>query len=306
MRETERLQRYSERSRSEIPLSDGNQKVVAALLQKDGFIVDMDGVLYDGGEPIEGSRQFLTWLLQSGKRFLLLTNSSGWLPIELSRKIKRVMRLDIPEQHFYTSGQSTARWLGRQDDREKTAYVIGDPGLVNALYEEGFTMDDNSPSFVVVGETRSYHYDQLVTAINLVRKGASFIATNPDLFDKKEHRPTYSELGIRIPTSIIPACGTLCAPITAATGIKPFFLGKPNPLMMRIALDKLGVPREQALVIGDRMDTDILAGVESEIDTVLVLSGVTESAADLFPYAFRPKYYFKNLGSLTPPSSPVS
>src|SRR3989338_2682304 len=161
-------------------------------------------------------------------------------------------------------------------------------------------MDDNSPTYVVVGETRNYHYENLVTAINLIRKGSSFIATNPDLFDKKEHRIVYDHLGQRIPTSILPACGTLTSPITAATGIKPFCLGKPNPLMIRTALNKLGVPREKSLVIGDRMDTDILAGVESEIDTALVLTGVTETLFDLYPYAFRPKYYFKNLAGLIP------
>ena len=282
----------------EIVTNDSDPLILEEISKKEGFIIDMDGCIYDGGVAIEGAAAFLQWLLDSQKRFLLLTNSSGWLPAELSAKVRRIMGVHVPCDNFYTSGQSTARWLGRQEDRDKTAYVIGDPGLVNALYEEGFTMDDNSPTYVVVGETRNYHYEHLVTAINLIRKGSSFIATNPDLFDKKEHRPSFDALGQRIPTAILPACGTLTAPITAATGIRPFCLGKPNPLMIRTALTKLEVPREKSIVIGDRMDTDILAGVESEIDTALVLTGVTESKADLYPYAFRPKYYFKSLGSM--------
>jgi len=278
--------------------------VIREIQKKDGFIVDMDGVLYDGGAAIPGAREFLTWLQKSGKRFLLLTNSSDKLPIELSRKINRITGLQIGPENFYTSALSTARWLGAQTDREKTAYVIGDPGLVQALYEEGFAMDDVSPSFVVVGETKSLNYEMMATAINLVRKGASFVATNLDFFDKMFHNngpPAPSGSTVKLPINVVPSTGTIAAPIAAATGVKPFFLGKPNPLMMRIALQRLGVPRENAIVIGDRMDTDILAGVESEIDTILVLSGVTDSVSDLHPYAYRPKYYFSSLGQLLLP-----
>jgi len=162
-----------------------------------------------------------------------------------------------------------------------SAYVIGEPGLLNALYGVGFSMNDVDPDYVVVGESRSYSFEKIERAIALIRKGARLIGTNPDLTGPTE-------------TGIMPACGSLCAPIELSTGTKAYYVGKPNPLMMRHALKRLGSQREETAIIGDRMDTDIIAGIETEIETVLVLSGVTaEKDISLFPY--RPKHIFSGI-----------
>ncbi len=252
------------------------------LRAKEGFICDMDGVIYHGNQLLPGVREFIDWLYRNNKRFLFLTNSSERSPRELQQKLGR-LGLDVPEEHFYTSALATAMFLDSQRPG-CSAYVIGEPGLINALYNVGITMNEVNPDYVVLGDTHSYSYDKLERAIQLVRKGARLIGANPDLTGPIEG-------------GIAPATKALIAPIELATGRTAYFVGKPNPLMMRHALKILGTSREQTAIIGDRMDTDIVAGIESEIETVLVLSGVTErETVDLFPY--RPRYILSGVGDI--------
>lgn len=253
-----------------------------ALRDKKGFICDMDGVIYHGNKIIPNVKEFVEWLENNGKQYLFLTNGSGRSPRELAEKLKR-MGLDVGEEHFYTSAQATASFLAGQCPGG-SAYVIGEPGLTYALYEAGFSMNDINPDYVVFGATKSLNYEQIEKASRLVMNGAKLIGTNSDLTDPSEQ-------------GIIPACRALISPIEMTTGKKAYFMGKPNPLMMRHGLKKLGCHRVEAAIIGDRMDTDIIAGIETEIDTVLVLSGVTQIAdIDKFPY--RPKYVLRDVGEI--------
>ncbi len=252
------------------------------LRQRKGFICDMDGVIYRGNQLLPGVREFVGWLNAHEKRFLFLTNSSERSPKELRQKLLR-MGLDISEEHFYTSALATAAFLSKQAPG-CTAYVIGAPGLVNALYDVGITMNDVDPDYVVVGETATYNYEMIAKAVRLVLGGARLIATNSDLTG-----PT--ELGIA------PACRSLVAPIELATGKTAYFMGKPNPLMMRTGLRLLGVHSEEAAMVGDRMDTDMIAGLESGLTTVLVLSGCT-SRAEVDDYPYRPNYILDGVGQI--------
>ncbi|MDR2657978.1 MAG: HAD-IIA family hydrolase [Oscillospiraceae bacterium] len=265
-------------------MPDATKQGLATLRAKQGFICDMDGVIYHGNRLLDGVERFVDWMVREDKRFLFLTNSSERAPKELQAKLGR-MGLTVNENHFYTSALATASFL-RSQAPGATLYVIGEPGLVGALYEAGFTMNDVSPDYVVVGETRAYSFEKIEHAIGLVLGGAKLIATNPDLTGPSER-------------GIIPACRALVAPIELASGRAAYYVGKPNPLMMRHAIKRLGVPVDQTVIIGDRMDTDIIAGIESEIDTVLVLSGVTarERVKD-FPY--RPHYIFGGVGGIPP------
>ncbi|MBE6541294.1 MAG: HAD family hydrolase [Ruminococcaceae bacterium] len=252
------------------------------LHDKSAFICDMDGVIYHGNRLLPGVHEFLEWIKKNDKKFLFLTNSSERSPRELSAKLNR-LGLDVGEEHFYTSALATASFLSTQCPGG-SAYVIGEPGLVNALYDVGFTMNDYNPDYVVLGETRSINYEKIEHAVSLVQKGAKLIGTNPDLTGPTD-------------TGIVPACRALISPITLTTGTEAYFVGKPNPLMMRHALKKLGVSRRDAAIIGDRMDTDIIAGIESELDTVLVLSGVTDlETIKRFPY--RPLYVMNGVGDI--------
>lgn len=241
------------------------------LRAKKAFICDMDGVIYHGNRLLPGAKEFVGWLAQQGKRYLFLTNASERSPRELHQKLAR-LQIEVPVENFYTSAQATASFLASQRPRG-SAYVIGEAGLTNALYEEGFSMNDVNPDYVVVGDTHSYSYARVEKAVQLVLAGARLIGTNPDVTGPAEG-------------GIVPSTGALVAPIELATNRKAYFVGKPNPLMMRHALKRLACRREEAVIIGDRMDTDILSGIEAEIDAVLVLSGVTASE-DLvrFPYS---------------------
>ena len=252
------------------------------LRETPAFICDMDGVLYHGNQLLPGVEDFVAWLEREKKRFLFLTNSSGQTPRELSRKLER-MGIDVAEQHFYTSALATAMFLSSQTPHG-SAYVIGDTGLVHALYKSGFSMDDVKPDYVVVGESSTYTYENVVKAVHLVLNGARLIGCNSDMTDPSEE-------------GIIPATGALISPIELATGRKAYFVGKPNPLMMRHALKKLGARRQDTAIIGDRMDTDIIAGIESEIETVLVLSGVTQPE-DLCRFAFAPRHILDGVGQI--------
>lgn len=252
------------------------------LNSKKGFISDMDGVIYHGNKILEGVHDFIEWLKNNDKHFLFFTNSSERSPLELSQKLKR-LGLDVDPSHFYTSALATADFLASQKPG-CSAYVIGEPGLINALYDKGISMNDVNPDYVVIGETRNYNYDNIIRAVKMVNNGAKLIGTNPDMTGPSEQ-------------GIVPATKALVAPIELSTGCVPYYVGKPNPLMMKSGLKLLGVAPEDAVIVGDRMDTDIVAGIESEIDTVLVLSGVT-TLDDLKTFPYRPKYIYENVGEI--------
>ena len=247
-----------------------------------GFICDMDGVIYHGNQILPGVREFIQWMQDENKEYLFLTNNSGYTPRELNQKLAR-MGLDVPEEHFYTSALATAAFL-RQQAPGCSVFAIGEAGLLNALYDAGVTMNDVNPDYVVVGEGRAYSLDTLTKATNLVMNGAKLIGANSDVSGPIEN-------------GIAPACGALVAPIELATGKKAYFCGKPNPLMMRTGLRLLGCHSAEAVMIGDRMDTDVISGMESGMATVLVLSGVS-TRENLNTYAYRPSIVLNGVGDI--------
>ncbi len=253
------------------------------LQNKKAFICDMDGVIYHGNHLLPGVTEFVDWLQANEKKFLFLTNSSARTLRELSEKMAR-MGLDVGTEHFYTSARATAAFLARQKPGG-SAYVIGDAGIINALYDEGYSINDTNPDYVVVSESANYDYARISHATRLVLGGAKLIGTNPDLTGPVEGG------------HIVPATGALLAPIELATGSKAYTVGKPNPLMMRNALKQLECRREETAIVGDRMDTDMIAGIEAEITTVLVLSGVT-TRDDLPRYAYQPDYVLSGVGEI--------
>lgn len=250
--------------------------------EKKGFICDMDGVIYHGNKILPGVVEFIDWLKAENKGFLFLTNNSGCTPRELHQKLAR-LGLDVSEDHFYTSALATAAFLKEQKPG-CTAYVIGEAGLLNALYDVGITMNDVNPDYVIVGEGKSYSLDTLTRATNLVLNGARLIGANSDLTGPIEN-------------GIAPACRSLIAPIELSTGKQAYFCGKPNPLMMRSGLKLLGCHSAEAVMIGDRMDTDIISGLESGMSTVLVLSGI-ETRETLKSYAYRPTLLCDGVGDI--------
>ena len=252
------------------------------LRAKKGFICDMDGVIYHGDRLLPGVKEFVNWMYKEDKKFLFLTNASGKSPKELQLKLYR-MGLDVDESHFYTSALATAKFVSRQHPG-CSAYVIGDPGLINALHDAGIMMTEVNPDYVIVGETANYNYESICRAVRLIIGGAKLIGTNTDLTGPSEK-------------GIIPACRALVAPIEAATGKVAYYVGKPNPLMMRTGLKMLGVHSEEAAMIGDRMDTDIIAGIESGLDPILVLSGVTDRA-EMEQYPYRPRLVLDGVGDI--------
>jgi NagD protein len=253
------------------------------LKKKNAFISDMDGVIYHGNKLLPGAVEFVEWLRRNQRKYLFLTNSSERTPRELREKLLR-LGMDVPEENFYTSALATADFLARQRP-ECSVFAIGEAGLYNALYERGISMNDSSPDYVVVGETRTYSYERIEKAVHLInKKGARLIGTNPDMTGPTEH-------------GIVPATGALIAPIELATQTKAYFVGKPNPLMMRRAVKRLEAMSRETMIVGDRMDTDIVAGVEAEVDTVLVLSGVT-AMEDIERFAYRPSYIMRGLDEL--------
>lgn len=250
--------------------------------EKKGFICDMDGVIYHGNKVLPGAAEFVDWLHREKKEFLFLTNNSGYTPRELQQKLAR-MGLDVSEEHFYTSALATAAFLKAQSPG-CSVYVIGEAGLFNALYDAGITMNDVNPDYVVVGEGKSYSLDTLTKATNLVLGGAKLIGANSDITGPIEN-------------GIAPACRALVTPIELATGKTAYFCGKPNPLMMRTGLNILGCHSGDAVMVGDRMDTDVISGMECGMSTVLVLSGVsTRETIDTF--AYRPTMVLDGVGSI--------
>ena len=249
-----------------------------SLLAKKVFVCDMDGVLYRGNQLLPGVLQFVEWL-KANKNFLFLTNDSTRTPRELSEKLYR-MGIEVDPKHFFTSALATARYLARQKPKG-SAYVIGEPALMGALYEAGYSMNDSNPDYVVMGRTPNYRYQVLEHASKLVNKGAHLIVTNPDAFYPVEGH-------------MAPSAGALASVLEITTGKKAYYIGKPNPLMMRLALDAIGAEAKDGVMIGDRMDTDILVGIESQLETVLVLSGVM-SRAEIKNFGFKPTYVLEGV-----------
>lgn len=242
----------------------------------------MDGVIYHGNQVLSGAVEFVNWLQRENKEYLFLTNNSGYTPRELQQKLAR-MGLDVPEDHFYTSALATATFLKNQAPG-CSVYAIGEAGLFNALYDAGITMNDVNPDYVVVGEGKAYSLDTVTKAVNLVLAGAKLIGANSDISGPIEN-------------GIAPGCRALVAPIELATGKQAYFCGKPNPLMMRTGLNILGCHSAEAVMVGDRMDTDVISGMESGMSTVLVLSGVS-SRETISTFAYRPTVVLDGVGSI--------
>ncbi len=234
------------------------------------FLIDMDGVLVQGSKIIPGAEVFISKLIEQKRKFLLLTNNPIFTPRDLAHRLN-IIGLQIPEDKIFTSAMATAFFLQKQRPNAKV-YVIGESGLTSVLHDAGFTITDHEPDYVVLGETLSYNFEVIKIAIRLIIAGARFIATNPD--------PSGPSTD-----GIVPACGAMAALIETVTGVKPFFIGKPNALMMRLALNYINAHSESSIMVGDRMETDMVAGITSGMETILVLSGVTTPEAfSRFPY----------------------
>jgi NagD protein len=234
------------------------------------WLMDMDGVLVHEEQAIEGADRFISRLRETGTPFLVLTNNSIYTRRDLAARLS-ASGLEVPEDAIWTSALATARFL--EDQRPGgSAFVIGEAGLTTALHEAGYTLTERAPDYVVLGETRTYSLERITLAIRLIVNGARFIATNPDPTGPSPDGPT-------------PATGSVAALISHATSVQPYFVGKPNPLMMRSALNAIDAHSETTAMIGDRMDTDIISGLEAGLETVLVLTGVTtRDEAERFPY----------------------
>ncbi|CUR59544.1 N-Acetylglucosamine-6-Phosphatase, Protein nagD [metagenome] len=234
------------------------------------WLTDMDGVLVHEEDPIPGAAEFVEKLKSSGRPFLVLTNNSIYTPRDLRARLLR-SGIDVPEDAIWTSAMATAKFMDDQRPHG-SAYVVGEAGLTTALHDIGYVMTDRDPDYVVLGETRTYSFEAITRAIRLVDAGARFLATNPDASG-----PSHQ--------GMLPATGSVAALISTATGRKPYFIGKPNPLMMRSALNQLAAHSETTVMIGDRMDTDIISGLEAGLRTVLVTTGSTRpEQIETFPY----------------------
>lgn len=248
------------------------------------WLIDKDGVLVHGDTAIPGAAEFLTTLREKGRRFLVLTNDSIQTPRDLSARLGRA-GLDVPEDSIWTSAKATATFLANQQG-DHTAYVLGEAGLTTALHEAGFVLTDSDPEFVVLGETRGMSFEQATKAIRLILAGARFITTNPDVSGPDAN-------------GIVPATGAFAAMITAATGRKPYVVGKPNPMMFRSALNRISAHSETTGMIGDTMGTDIVAGMEAGLHTVLVLTGSTQPDG-ISKFPFRPSRVLNSIADLLP------
>jgi len=234
------------------------------------WLVDMDGVLVREGTVVEGADRFLDALRSTGRRLLVLTNNSIYTPRDLSARLA-TLGLDVPESELWTAALATAAFVQSQRPYG-TAFVLGEAGLTTALHSVGYVQTDRNPDYVILGETRTYSFEAITTAVRLIAAGARFLAANPD--------PTGPS-----PEGILPATGSVAQLIRHATGKAPYFVGKPNPLMVREGLNKIDGHSEATVMVGDRMDTDIVAGIEAGLDTILVLSGVTRREdVERFPY----------------------
>ena len=234
------------------------------------------------GHPIPGAAELIAKWTAAGTPYLVLTNNSIYTPRDLSARLK-IAGLDIPEERIWTSALATAAFLNSQKP-QGTAYVIGETGMTQALHDIGYVQTDQNPDYVVLGETRNFNFDNLTKAIRLIGAGSRFIVTNPDATGPSNEGP-------------LPAAGSVAALITKATGMKPYIVGKPNPMMFRSAMRKIGAHSESTGMIGDRMDTDVVAGIEAGLHTVLVLTGIADDA-EIAKYPFRPTEILNSVADL--------
>jgi NagD protein len=246
------------------------------------WLTDMDGVLVHEGQALPGAADFLARLRERGRRFLVLTNNSIFTARDLRARLA-TSGLDVPESSIWTSALATAQFLESQHPGG-SAYVIGEAGLTTALHDAGYVLTDTAPDYVVLGETRTYSFEAITRAIRLVTAGARFIATNPDPTGPSAEGP-------------LPACGAVAALITKATGAEPYVVGKPNPMMFRSAMNTIEAHSETTAMVGDRMDTDIVAGIEAGLSTFLVLTGST-LRTDVGRYPFRPSMIVESIADL--------
>jgi len=240
------------------------------------LLIDIDGVVLRDDAPLPGAGELVAWLLESGRAFVFLTNYSSQTPADLALRLGAA-GVEVPARCFFTSAMATAEFLTNQAGTRRRAFVIGEGALVHELYSAGFTISENEADFVVLGETRHFNFEMIQRASALIRRGARFVATNPDVAGP----------GGR------PSCGAFAAPIERITGKSPFYVGKPSAFMMRAALRHLGAHSADACMIGDNLETDIIAGVQSGMSTVLVLSGVSQEP-DLERFAYRPDHVVKD------------
>jgi len=249
------------------------------------WLTDMDGVLVHENRPIPGAAELLAQWRDEGTPFLVLTNNPIFTPRDLSARLRH-SGLDVPEERIWTSALATADFL-RSQLPGGTAFVIGEAGLTTALHEAGYIMTESQPDYVVVGETRQYSFEAITKAIRFINAGARFIVTNPDATGPTPH-------------GIVPATGSFAALITKATGKDPYVVGKPNPMMFRSALNRIGAHSETTGMIGDRMDTDVVAGIEAGLHTILVLTGISDRA-EIERYPFRPDEILDSVADLLAP-----
>ena len=252
------------------------------MTDKKCYLLDMDGVLVRGNTPIPGAQEFIAKLVETQTPFLILTNNPIYTPRDLQHRLATI-GLEVPETRLFTSSMATAQFLAQQRPHG-TAFAIGESGLTQALHDIGYVQTSSNPDYVVLGETTSYNFEMISKAIRLISAGARFIATNPDTSG-----PT--EKGIE------PACGAMAALIEAVTNVKPYFVGKPNPLMMRNALNYVGAHSENTIMVGDRMDTDVIGGIEAGMETILVLSGVTREA-DIARFPYQPTHVLPSVAAI--------
>ena len=248
------------------------------------WLTDMDGVLVHEEVPIPGAQEFIEALKTSGRQFLVLTNNSIFTPRDLRARLLG-SGIDVPEDAIWTSALATAQFLAEQRPHG-TAYVVGEAGRTTALHDIGYVMTDRDPDYVVLGETRTYSFEAITRAIRLINNGARFIITNPDATGPSTEGP-------------LPATGAVAALISKATGREPYVVGKPNPMMFRSALNKIGAHSKKTGMIGDRMDTDIVAGIEAGLHTVLVMTGISDEA-EILKYPFRPDEVVGSVADLVP------
>jgi NagD protein len=248
----------------------------------ESWLTDMDGVLVHEGEPVPGAPEFVNRMKESGKPFLILTNNSIYTPRDLQARLYR-MGFDVDENSIWTAALATAQFLADQRPGG-TAYVIGEAGLTTAMHAAGYILTEFEPDYVVLGETRTYSFEAITKAIRLISAGSRFICTNPDATGPSNE-------------GLLPAAGSVAAMISKATGVKPYFVGKPNPMMMRSALNAIGAHSETTAMIGDRMDTDVLCGLEAGLETILVMTGIS-SRMDAETYPYRPSRIINSVADL--------
>lgn len=246
----------------------------------DAYLIDIDGVVLKDDQALPGARELVEWLLASGRRFLFLTNYPSQTPGDLAGRLA-TGGVEVPPRHFFTSAMATAEFLDKQAGTRRRAFVVGEGALVHELYKIGFTMSESEADFVVLGETRHYNFEMIQRAAALIQRGARFIATNPDVAGPAGR----------------PSCGAFAAPIERITGKSPFYVGKPSAFMMRAGLRHLEAHSAEACMVGDNMETDIIAGVQTGMATVLVLTGVSREA-DLERFAHRPDHVVKDAFAL--------